>query len=117
MTQESALARDRERVRGALALAAAFGVASLAPAGIMLARATPQTGAPVVVVAPPWTSAAELAVQAGGRLIGPTDAPLGTLAIFDDPGFPERLRAAGAWAAFDGARLAALCGVNDDDSI
>ncbi|MFN3613136.1 MAG: hypothetical protein ACK4WC_01055, partial [Rubrimonas sp.] len=77
--------------------------------------AAPQAGTPVVVVGPPWVSAADLAMRAGGRPVGPLQAPMGVLAVFEDPDFPARLRAAGAWGAFDGARLAALCGVTDDD--
>lgn len=61
----------------------------------------------VLVVAPPWQGgASEVVRAAGGRVIGPTRAPL---SVLSDGATPEALRAAGAWAVLDPASLQFLC--------
>lgn len=78
---------------------------------MIVASAGPFSGGPVLVVSP-WGEATQANIsQAGGRLIGPQSAPLGAFATSDDPDFPQRLKASGAWAVINGARLAAICGV------
>lgn len=60
-----------------------------------------------LVIAPPWRGGAEAVVlAAGGRLIGPTQAPLSALA---DGATRQALKEAGAWAVFDPAALPIFC--------
>lgn len=66
----------------------------------------------VLVLAPPWTDRDGPIASAGGREVGARGAPLGTLAQADDPGFGDRLRAAGPFLVLDGRALASLCGVS-----
>jgi hypothetical protein len=100
--------------RGAAAAIIALGVAItlLGPAALALGGSAGRAGAPTLVIAPPWVSPAAAAREAGGRPIGPTEAPLATLAVFDGPGLAARLRRAGAWFALDGAAVARWCGVD-----
>ncbi|MFZ7094148.1 hypothetical protein [Primorskyibacter sp. 2E233] len=68
-------------------------------------------GTPVLVVASPWgLGAAQLVIQAGGRLVGPYQAPFSALAVFDDPEPREELLSLGAWMVRDGRFVATLCG-------
>jgi len=70
--------------------------------------APPQDGAPVLVVAAPWSGGpAQIIAQIGGQEIAPGRAPFGALAILDDPSLA---RDAGAWAVLDGRVIARLCG-------
>ncbi|EPX78480.1 hypothetical protein [Salipiger mucosus] len=87
-------------------------------AGLTLASALgpapSAAGRPVLVVAPPWGPGAPAIVAlAGGRILGPVEAPFGVLAVFDDPRPAERLLALGAWTACDARAMASLCGVNE----
>ncbi|WGW02902.1 hypothetical protein [Tropicibacter oceani] len=67
-------------------------------------------GLPVLVVAPPWgAGAAALVQQAGGQLVGPVQAPLGALAVFEGPVPRQRLLSLGAWMVRDGRFVATLC--------
>lgn len=65
---------------------------------------------PWVMVVPPWRSADLVAAQAGARLIGPTEAPLGHMVAATDPGAARRLTEAGAWAVVDATAVAQFCG-------
>ena len=94
----------------ALGLVAALGGAASALVGVA-ARSGPEAGpAPVLAVAPPWADISAIVERAGGRPVSPVDAPLAVLATGPGPDFPARLKAAGAWFALDGRRLAQLCG-------
>ncbi|KUF11624.1 hypothetical protein [Pseudoponticoccus marisrubri] len=97
-------------------LLVATGLPIMAAVVLPLAAApVPGPGAPVLVIAPPWSiGAAQIARSAGGRPIGPTWAPMGALAVFDGPVPTRRIRDLGGWGVTDGARLARLCGVWDD---
>jgi hypothetical protein len=103
---------DRTGRAAALIAALAVGVTVLGPAALALGGSEGRAGAPTLVIAPPWVDPAAVAEAAGGRPIGPTQAPLATLAIFENEGFRARLRAAGAWFALDGAAVARWCGVD-----
>lgn len=62
---------------------------------------------PVLVVVLPWGASPEQVVlRAGGRLVGPEQAPLSVLA---QGATPEQFRAAGAWLVADPGRLPFLC--------
>ncbi len=92
-----------------------LGPLAAAPAAALLAaRPSPGAAGPVLVVAPPWRDVAAILAEAGGRPVGPADAPLGRLAADDDPDRPRpfaaRLHAAGALFALDARALARLCG-------
>ncbi|MGH1368326.1 MAG: hypothetical protein ACRBCL_06885 [Maritimibacter sp.] len=78
---------------------------------MIIAGTGPLPAGPVLVVSP-WGAKAKSNIEmAGGRIIGPETAPFGIFAASDDPQFSTRLRASGAWAVLNGARLAAICGV------
>ncbi|SNX70173.1 hypothetical protein SAMN05878503_10582 [Cereibacter ovatus] len=63
---------------------------------------------PYLVVAPPWGGgAAEVVRQAGGVIVGPTQAPLSVLA---DGADAAALAAAGAWWVLDPTVLGISCG-------
>ena len=68
---------------------------------------TPQAGDLMLVIAP---DAPDVVLRAGGRLIGPTQAPMAVLAI-GDVGLAARLYGSGAWVVADGQWVAELCGV------
>ena len=88
-------------------ISGAIGVSILAAAG---AFAPARAGAPVLVIAPPWSGgAAAVLAQAGGQEIAPVRAPFAVLGVLDRP---EDVRQAGAWAVWDAAFLAQLCGVD-----
>lgn len=72
---------------------------------------------PVLVIAPPWSGGApELVRAAGGRGVGPLDAPFGILAVFPQGAVTAQdLKNRGAWAVRDAAALASLCGVTPQD--
>ncbi|MBY6005760.1 hypothetical protein KUV62_17700 [Salipiger bermudensis] len=86
----------------------------LAGVGATLAAAlgsAPGDGAPVLVIAPPWSEGAgAMIAQAGGRAIGPDAASFGALAVFDGAAPVAQLRAFGAWAVRDARAMASLCG-------
>ena len=63
-------------------------------------------GAPVLVVA---RDAAAVVAAAGGRIVGPTTAPMAVLAT-GDSGLINRLRASKAWLVTEGRWIAQLCG-------
>lgn len=83
---------------------------TIAPAAALLDAKASERG-PWVMIVPPWRSADLVARQAGARLIGPTEAPLGHLVAGPDPGAAGRLADAGAWAVVDAATVSAFCGV------
>lgn len=68
------------------------------------------SGGLLLVVTPPWRDSLGVIDAAGGRPIGPVPARIGRLATSDRAGFPERLRAAGAWVILDGYAISTLCG-------
>jgi hypothetical protein len=74
----------------------------------------PETGRPVLVVAPPWGDGASAAVRAGGGVeVGPVRAPFATLAVFESRGFVPRVIQAGAWTVRDAGGLSVFCGVDE----
>lgn len=87
--------------RAFAALAIALSLA--APLGVSLAAGTEAASAVYLVVAAPWADAGALVAEAGGRLSGPRQPPLGRIAAGE--GFPHRLREAGAWLVVGDARL------------
>lgn len=84
---------------------------TIAPAAALFGAGASGHG-PWVIVVPPWRSAADVALRAGGRLIGPAQAPLGDLVAAEAPDAVARLAAAGAWVVVDAENLADLCGEN-----
>ena len=83
---------------------AAMGLATLLP---VLAMGTPRTGRPVVVVAAPWSGAAvEAVARAGGLVLRGTAMDWIVVAVSDQPDFPARLRASGAWMIVDASAVA-----------
>ncbi|WP_040604782.1 hypothetical protein [Sagittula stellata] len=74
----------------------------------------PRDGAPVVVIAAPWSPGASAMVRAsGGRTITPwPQQGLAAMAVFDGRASADRLHGLGAWALVDGAGIAAFCGVS-----
>lgn len=84
-----------------------------APPVLGLAATPPVGEAPRLVLFAPWADGAALVRQAGGRPIGPLEAPMGVLAVAEDTAaFDRRVRAAGAWTVIDGRAIARLCGVS-----
>lgn len=77
-----------------------------------IAAAPPRPDAPILVVVAPWTDLGALVAAAGGVLIGPRIAPLGSLTSATHPDYITALGDQGAWLILDGALLANLCGVN-----
>jgi hypothetical protein len=61
-----------------------------------------------LVVAPPWRYAEALIALAGGRIVGPEQAPLGRFAISEAPDFASRARTLGL-LVLDARRVAFLC--------
>ena len=59
-----------------------------------------------VVLFPPWSNAAQALQQAGWHLLGPQQAPFGTLA---PPSSTARERIDGAWAVLRNPALIAIC--------
>lgn len=92
-----------------LVMAGVF-VAMLAPAAALVSMPAPDRG-PFLVTLPPWADAEAIVTAAGGRIIGPLEAPFAVLATADADGFARLARARGAWFVTDGAALARLCGV------
>ncbi|MDJ0820979.1 MAG: hypothetical protein QNJ09_04095 [Paracoccaceae bacterium] len=79
----------------------------------LLGPAEPMPGRPVLVIAPPWGGdASAIVTAAGGQLIGPVQAPLAALALFDGAVPVEDMRLGGAWGVRDGAVIARICGVD-----
>ena len=71
----------------------------------------PEADSLVLVLHAPWVLGEDLVAQAGGRVVGPSNAPLGVFAMSHEPSFVARLFEAGAWPV-SGKALAALCGVD-----
>lgn len=69
-----------------------------------------------LVIVPPWVDAGRMTERAGGRAVGPVQAPFAVLSRFEGVVPVDDLKRAGAWSVVDGTRLALLCGVygNDD---
>ncbi|MCC1493706.1 hypothetical protein [Cognatishimia sp. F0-27] len=94
------------------AFAILIGLTLCAPPILGLAGMSPPTGAPRLVLFPPWEDGAALVEKAGGSPVGPEQAPMGILAFAaDGAAFDRRLREIGAWAIVDGTVLARLCGL------
>lgn len=73
--------------------------------------ARPVEGMPVMVVAvADRAERSEMITRAGGRVIGPVQAVLGTLAISEDPDFFSRLREQGPVFIANGIILSEICG-------
>ncbi|MGP6086797.1 hypothetical protein [Antarctobacter jejuensis] len=86
------------------------------PVLAVLSTPLPQDG-PRLVLHPPWVDGVRLVQLAGGRPIGPNRAPIGVLAFAsDNVDFDHRLHAAGAWTVLGGKSVAALCGLDAEDS-
>lgn len=69
-------------------------------------------GGPVLVLVLPWGDTPEQVVlRAGGRMVGPEQAPLSVLA---QGATPEQFLAAGAWLVADPGRLPFLCAAETD---
>lgn len=75
-----------------------------------LLAAAPRPSGPVLVIVPPWQNAGDIIRAAGGLEIGPETAPFAALGQSDDPGFAQRLMAAGSWSVVDGTQIAQFCG-------
>lgn len=81
--------------------------------GLAILTQPPQSGQPVLVLAPPWLDVDGLVTAAGGGLAGPFAAPFARLAFSpsgDSPDLARRLAQSGAWAVVDGSALALICG-------
>lgn len=85
-------------------------LAALSGPAAALSAARPVGDGPYLVVIPPWRAPEAVIRHAGGWPIGPTDAPLATLATGDGPDFLARLRSAGAWLVLDQAKMSWICG-------
>ncbi len=93
-----------------IAFIALVGLCLALPSAASLAAAPRGGLGPFVVLHAPWTDGAGLVRAAGGRAVGPADAPFSTLAAAPDPAaFRARLHAAGAWAVLDAPALSAFC--------
>lgn len=78
----------------------------------LVAMAQPQLGEPLLVIANPWedASADRVILDADGTLIGPEQAPIASMTVFDDNSLLERLDQSGAWIVIAAKNLSALCG-------
>ncbi|QPM91607.1 hypothetical protein [Pseudooceanicola algae] len=65
----------------------------------------------VLVLSGPWADREAAIAAAGGHGVGPTWAPMATLAQAGNPDFGDRLREAGAFLVVDGTAVAKFCGV------
>lgn len=90
-------------------LALGFALCALTGPVMVLASAGPADAKGLVLVIAP--DAANHVVQAQGRLIGPTIAPIAVLATGPD-GFLDQLSKSDTWFAIDGQWIAKICGVN-----
>tara|TARA_R100000935_G_scaffold14528_1_gene29065 strand:+ start:14 stop:361 length:348 start_codon:yes stop_codon:yes gene_type:complete len=80
---------------------------------VAVVSANPVPGEPVLILSAQGVLSREHIVRSsGGRLIGPTSAPLASLAVSDDPEFVERLRSLGTFMVLDGRSIAQLCGAS-----
>lgn len=81
-----------------------------APALSLLANPVRSDSSILLVLHAPWRDGRALAESLGSRMIGPQTAPVGFLVMVDDPSAISALQKAPLWV-FDGAAIAALCGV------
>ena len=78
---------------------------------LALANSAPRPGEIALVVTWPGTDPTALIEDSGGRIVGPTTAFMGTLAVAEDSVFLSQLRSNGALLVRDGTLIARLCGV------
>lgn len=115
-TEPETFAAPRARRAALAGIAVLVAITALAgPGAVLLGADAPPPAAgvgppPVLAVAPPWAEPSDIVARAGGRVVSPLGAPLAVLASGPGPDFPARLKAAGAWFALDGRRIAQLCG-------
>jgi hypothetical protein len=100
-------AGDLRTLRDAILLLAFAAFCLFAPIVIAL---SPRDGAPVAVIAPPWSGADAAAILAAaeGRLLEAAANRLVAIGIDETPGFAWRLYGAGALLVLD-ARAMTLC--------
>jgi len=79
------------------------------PLGILIGQNAPVPGAPVLVLAAPWTSADRVAASASAYVILPGRVPFVGLVYSQVPDFQEYLRQSGAWLVLDGRLSRAFC--------
>ncbi|MCJ2084259.1 hypothetical protein [Methylobacterium sp. J-090] len=75
----------------------------------LLLLGTPETGRPVLVIAPPGSGAArifDLVGRADGRVLRGAGLAWMAVAVSERPDFPRRLRDAGAWAVVSASSVA-----------
>ena len=90
-------------------LTESFLPATMALAIPFLVLGTPETGRPVLVVAPPGSDAGrllDLVGRADGRVLRSAGVPWMVVAVSGHPDFPRRLRDAGAWAVVNASSVA-----------
>jgi hypothetical protein len=105
----------RENFRAGLLLCMTCAIIAVAGTALPFVAAPARIGEPVLVLAPPWNGGASAIVaDAGGRVIGPTQAPFAVLAVFDAVKSMDTLRLDGSWGVFDGRRIALACGAIED---
>lgn len=75
----------------------------------LLILGAPETGRPVLVIAPPGSGATrilDLVGRADGRILRGAGLTWMAVAVSEHPDFPQRLRAAGAWAVVNASSVA-----------
>ncbi|WP_116087551.1 hypothetical protein [Tropicimonas sp. IMCC34011] len=84
----------------------------LLAAPVLAAAGRPVEGARTLLVVGPSHGLTDILRRAGGRPIGPTQAPMALLAVAEThpETFAERLKTEGAWLVVDGAIAARICG-------
>jgi hypothetical protein len=100
------LRQGHHAVRDAILFIAFAAFCLLAPVALALA---PRDGAPVAVIAAPWSraSAAAILATADGRLLEAAANRLVAIGIDEAPGFTSRLYGAGALIVLDAGAVAA----------
>lgn len=86
-------------------------ILAIAPPMLALGAApAPEQGDPVIVIAPPWRSAAEIVEAAGGVLL--LEGRISNIAssYAPDGDHAAALRASGAWAVLNGDFTRFFCG-------
>lgn len=78
---------------------------------VLVTSSHPVVGDAVVVVAPPWQDSEQVIASAGGRLIGPIQAPLASMSVLVSEQYLQELYQDGAWFVFNGKTIAAICGL------